>query len=117
MRLGIKGKQVLYVTSIVGGVVVVLSLMHMARLARVSLEESKSRAELLANAIYQSARQVFEGLPQGADAGEALRRDSGLRSILESSLYDRNVTFAALADELGFAVAHSDRTREGRGVV
>ena len=34
MRLGIKGKQVLGVTSIVGAVVVVLSLMHLARLAQ-----------------------------------------------------------------------------------
>jgi signal transduction histidine kinase len=117
MRLGIKGKQVLYVTSIVGGVVVVLSLMHMARLARVSLEESRSRAELLANAIFQRARQVVEGLPAGTYPSEALRHDAGLRSILESSLYDRNVTFAAVADSLGFAVAHADPTREGLPVV
>jgi hypothetical protein len=30
MRLGIKGKQVLGVTSIVGAVVVILSLLHLA---------------------------------------------------------------------------------------
>ena len=48
MRLGIKGKQVLGVTSIVAAVVVVLSLLHLANLARVSLQESKARAELLA---------------------------------------------------------------------
>ena len=34
MRLGIKGKQVLGVTSIVGAVVVVLSVLHLARLAQ-----------------------------------------------------------------------------------
>jgi signal transduction histidine kinase len=110
MRLGIKGKQVLYVTSIVGGVVVVLSLMHLARLARVSLEESKSRAELLANAIYHRAREVVVA---GADPNRALRGDPGLRSILESSLYSDTVVFAAIVDTQGFAVAHADPTREG----
>jgi signal transduction histidine kinase len=110
MRLGIKGKQILYVTSIVGGVVVVLSAMDMARLARVSLEESRSRAEFLANAIYQRAREVVVA---GADPNGALRADPGLRSILESSLYSDTVVFAAIADAQGFAVAHADPTREG----
>ena len=44
MRLGIKAKQVLGVTSIVAAVVVLLSLQHLARLASVSLEESRARA-------------------------------------------------------------------------
>ena len=45
MRLGIKGKQVLGVTIIVGAVVVVLSLMRIAGLAQISLDESRARAE------------------------------------------------------------------------
>ncbi len=110
MRLGIKGKQVLYVTSIVGAVVVVLSLMHLARLAQVSLEESKSQAELFANAIYQRAREV---VATGQDPAASLRADRGLRSILQSSLYSKTVTFAAIADTEGFAVAHADPKREG----
>ena len=51
MRLGIKGKQVLGVTSIVGAVVVLLSLYFLSRLASVSLEESRARAVLIENAI------------------------------------------------------------------
>jgi signal transduction histidine kinase len=113
VRLGIKGKQVLYVTSIVGAVVVVMSLIHVARLARVSLEESKSRAELLANAIYHRAFDVVKGVTPF----DALRKDPGLRSLLESSLYADNVTFAALADAQGFAVAHTDPAREGLPLV
>ena len=58
MRLGIKAKQVLGVTAIVGAVVVALSSWHLASLARVSLEESRARAELVANAIYQRAFEV-----------------------------------------------------------
>jgi signal transduction histidine kinase len=111
MRLGIKGKQVLGVTSIVGAVVVVLSLMHLARLARVSLEESRSRAEQLANAIYHRAHDI---VTPATDPYRALADDPGLRSILESSLYSKNVTFAAIADVDGKAIAHADRTLEGQ---
>jgi signal transduction histidine kinase len=46
----------------------------------------------------------------------ALRNDSGLRSILESSLYSDNVTFAAIVDTHGVVVAHADRTQEGRSL-
>src|SRR5437660_6389464 len=110
MRLGIKGKQVFGVTSIVGAVVVVLSLLHLANLAHLSLEESKARAELLADAIYHRAREVVGG----ADPYQALRTDQGLRSILQSSLYSKNVTFAAIAGPDGVAIAHADQSLEGK---
>jgi signal transduction histidine kinase len=109
--LGIKGKQVLGVTTIVFFVVVLLSVMQLAQIARVSLEESRARAELLANAIYHRARQV---VVDGVDPYQALRSDAGLRSMLESSLYSDNVTFAAIVDMRGVAVAHLDRTLEGQ---
>src|SRR3954466_3431104 len=111
MRLGIKGKQVLGVTSIVVVVVVVLSVLNLARLAKVSLDESQARAELLANAVYHRAQQVVVG---GAEPLAVLRADPGVRSILESSLYSKNVTYAALVDVHGVAVAHADRSLEGQ---
>ena len=111
MRLGIKGKQVLGVTTIVGAVVVVLSVIDLARVARVSLNESAARAELLANAIFHRAREVVR---EGVTPNEALATDSGLRSILEASLYSDSVTVAAIVDADGIAIAHVDRSREGR---
>src|SRR6516162_9513432 len=111
MRLGIKGKQVFGVTSLVGVVVVILSLLHLARLARVSLEESKARAELLSKAVFQRAREV---VTPGSDPYEALRSDPGFRSLLESALYSRNVTFAAIVDTHNVAIAHDDPTFEGQ---
>jgi signal transduction histidine kinase len=110
MRLGIKGKQVLGVTTIVGIVVVVASGLQLAQLARVNLSETHARAELLARAVYNRARDVVAA---GDKAEEALRSDPGLRSILVSSLYSGNVTFAAIADFRGIAVVHADPTREG----
>jgi PAS domain S-box-containing protein len=111
VRVGIKAKQVLGVTSIVAAVVVVLSVLHVARLATFNLEESRSRAELLANAIYHRAREVVAG---GADPYAALRADPGLRSILESSIYSKNVTFAAIVDTRGIVVVHADPTFQGQ---
>jgi signal transduction histidine kinase len=110
MRLGIKGKQVLGVVAIVSVIVVLLSLLHVVRLARVSLDESRARAELMANAIFHRARGV---VAEGTDPYLALG-DPGLRSILESSLYSKNVTFAAIADVKGVALAHADPALEGR---
>src|SRR6476660_4048560 len=113
MRLGIKAKQVLGVATIVGAIVVVLSVMRLSSLAKVRLDESNARAELLANAIFQRAHAVVSA---GADPYVALREDSGLRSILESSLYSNNVTFAAIVDTHGLVIAHADRLEEGKSL-
>lgn len=102
MRLGIKGKQVLYVTSIVGVFVVGVSLLYLARLAQTSLVESQARAEMLAKQIFHRAREV---VVEGSDPYDQLRADLGLRSMLASSLYGRNVTFAAIVDTAGRLIA------------
>ncbi len=111
MRLSIKAKQVIGVTSIVGIAIVVLSALFLASLARVTLNESVARGELLANAVYQRAREVVDG---NHDAASALRQDAGLRSILESSYFSENVTYAALVDMSNEAIVHSDAAMVGR---
>ncbi|MDR1989755.1 MAG: HAMP domain-containing protein, partial [Acidobacteriaceae bacterium] len=98
------------VTAIVGLTVTLLSVMQLARLVQVRLDESRSHAELLANAIYHRARQV---VGTSSSPYDALRADSGLRSILESSLYSENVTFAAIVDTDNVAVVHADPSLEG----
>src|SRR5215203_2523443 len=111
MRLNIKTKQVLGVTSTVGAVVVALSLYHLGSLARYSLEESKARGLLLSRAIYQRVQGIA---PRASDPYTALRQDAGLKSILESSIYSRDVTYAAIVNPSGTIVAHSDPSRIGR---
>jgi signal transduction histidine kinase len=113
MRLGIKAKQVVGVTSIVGGAVVILSVFHLATLAQVRLEESMARADLLAKAVYTRASLV---VADGAEPNEALRGDPGLRSILESAFLSTNLTFAAIADLHDIAVVHADPSLEGRAL-
>src|SRR5262245_34791032 len=110
VRLGIKGKQVVGVTTIVVVAVVGLSLLHVTQLARVSLDESRARADLLSKAIFHRARTAATN----GDLVTALRDDPGLRSILESSVFSKNVMFAAIADVEGRAIAHNDRSLEGQ---
>ena len=105
MRLSIRTKQVLGVTLLVGAVVAALSVQGLAVLARVRLEESQARAELLASAIYQRARTL---VPGADEPYAALRQDDGLRAILEASIYSKNVTYAAITAPDGRVVAHYD---------
>src|SRR5918999_1455390 len=111
--MSIKAKQVAAVTSLVVVVVMVLSAFHLATLARMSLHETVSRGELLAHAIFQRALGVVvEGVK---DPYAALRQDGGIRSLLESSIgYSPNVTYAAIVNPQGIAVAHSFRSEEGQ---
>jgi hypothetical protein len=110
VRLGIKVKQIAGVTAVVGVSVAALSGLYVARLAGVVLHESYARGELLSNAIIHRARVV---VPGGANPYAALRTDSGLRSILESSIYGESVTEAVILDTEGIIVAGSDPSREG----
>jgi signal transduction histidine kinase len=111
MRLSIKAKQIAAVTTIVGLAVVMLSAVHVARLARVVLHESEARGQLLANAIFHRAREVV--VTGAGDPYAALRGDPGLRAILESSIYGESVTGASILDTQGVVRASSDPTQEG----
>ena len=112
--MSIKSRQVAGVTSLVVIIVAALSAYHLATLARLSLEESASRADMLRQAIYQRARDV---VPTAKDPYVALQQDGGVRSLLESAIaYARNVTYAAIVNRDGVAVAHSFKTEEGQRV-
>jgi signal transduction histidine kinase/PAS domain-containing protein len=110
--MSIKSRQVAGVTSLVVVIVASLSAFHLSTLARLSLQESGARGELLCQAIIQRARDVVAGAP---DPYAALRADGGVRSLLQSSVgYSPNVTYAAIVNRDGVAVAHSFTSEEGR---
>ena len=118
--MSIKGRQVAGVTTLVVVIVAVLSAFHLATLARLSLQESASRGDLLRQAIFQRAREVVPASARETGASmqaayEALQKDGGIRSLLESSVgYSRNVTYAAIVNRDGIAIAHSFKTQEGQ---
>jgi signal transduction histidine kinase len=112
MRVSLTAKQTAAVTALIAMTMVVLSAQHLASLGRVGLEDSERNGELLGRIIYQKARDAVAGAD---DPTVALSDDAGIRSILESTaVYGRNVTYAAIVDNTGVAVAHSFRGLEGR---
>jgi signal transduction histidine kinase len=112
--LSIKSRQVAGVTTLVVLIVTILSSYHLATLARLSLQESAARGELLRQAIFQRAREV---VPAAREPYAALRQDGGIRSLLQSSVaYSANVTYAAIVNREGLAVAHSFPSEEGKAV-
>src|SRR5687767_858567 len=79
-----------------------------------NLEGSLSRGDLLRQAIFLRARDV---VPSAKDPYAALQADSGIRSLLESAIgFSDDVTYAAIVNREGVAVAHSSQTEEGQRV-
>jgi signal transduction histidine kinase len=112
MRLGIRAKQIVGVTCIVGLVVVVLSALNAQRLASVILHESDNRGQVLSKAIFHRARElVATGV---ADPYAGLRTDPGLRALLQASLYGEGITVASVVDRQGVVVASSDPSLVGQ---
>ena len=111
MRLSLKTRQVVAVTSIVGAAVIVLAGIFVTGVVQFRLGESKSWCRAVSRGIYQRAREV---VATGADPYAALREDPGLRSILESSLYSPNTTYAAIVNAENVAIAHSDASQVGQ---
>ncbi|MCM3881116.1 MAG: ATP-binding protein [Vicinamibacterales bacterium] len=112
MRASLRARQTAAVTSLIALAMTVLSIQHLANLARVGLEDSRSIGELLGRMVYQRARDVIAA---GGDPVVALQTDQGIRSILESTAaYGRNVTYAAVVDNDGIAIAHSFPALEGQ---
>jgi len=110
--VGIKAKQVAGVTTLVVVVVVALSAYHVTTLVRLNFEETAGRGQMLAQAIFQRAKEV---VAQGvSDPYEALRTDGGIRSIIESSTPNwPSVTYVAIVNNDGIAVVHSTASLEG----
>jgi signal transduction histidine kinase len=110
--MSIKAKQVAGVTTLVAVIVAALSAYNLAALARLSLSETATRGDILAKAIFQRARDI---VPQGgANPYETIRNDSAIRRMIESFAADeRRVTYVAITDTDGIAVAHLFPSLEG----
>lgn len=114
MRASLSAKQTAAVTALIALSMTVLSAQHVANLARAGLEDSRGNGELLGRVIYQRTRDAIAAAP-APDA--AVREDPGIRSILESTAtYSPNVTYAAIVDTNGIAIAHSFRSLEGQRI-
>ena len=113
MRFSLRARQTAAVTLLIALAMIALSVQHLANLARVGLEDSRGVGTLIGRMIYQRARDAIAA--GGDDHADSLRKDQGIRSILESTAaYGRNVTYAAVVDNEGRAIAHSFPAAEGQ---
>ena len=113
MHLSIKQKQVLGVTAMVAMVVTALSLLHLVTLARVLLEESRARAELLANGVYNQAKDVVTSRETASDE---LRSSRSVQSAVEAAIYSQDVVDAVIVDAASTVLASSDPAQVGKTV-
>jgi nitrogen fixation/metabolism regulation signal transduction histidine kinase len=116
--VSIKAKQVAGVTTLVVLVVAGMTLLQMASITRLRIEETNSRATQLKEIILHRAAAVVRTGPP--NAYKALEEDGGLRSILAAAVTnqpDTNTTlYAAIVDPKGIAVVHSTRMLEGQPI-
>jgi signal transduction histidine kinase len=112
--MSIKARQVAGVTSLVVFIVASLSAYHLATLARMSLDESQARGDLLRQMIFQRAREV---VPTAKDPYVALQQDGSIRSLLESAGgFSGNVVYATIINRDGIAIAHNFKAEEGQKI-
>ena len=82
--MSIKSKQVAAVTTLVVVIVAILSVYHVATLARMSLRRRPRAADALARPIFQRAREVVP--PPARSRTQPFSEDGGIRSILYSGI-------------------------------
>ena len=112
MRLGLKTKQVAGVTALVALTVVGVSGWYLSALVRTQLEDTKTRAALIASVIFQRAHDVVQ---PGQDPYESLRADTGVLAILQAAqAYEKDVIYAAIVDPLGTIVVDGDPSENGK---
>jgi PAS domain-containing protein len=113
MRASLRTQEALAVTLLTLAVVGTTTALHLGQLARVVVEEARAQADLVAR---QVAAQASRALARGGrrDAGEVLRRDRELRSLLDASVgYSPRLLYVLIADPAGRVLAHSEPAREG----
>lgn len=108
MALSLRTKQVAGVTAIVFTVVAIMGGYAVLALAGLLLTETRERAALVANGVFQRTAQLAA---QGGDLAAAIATDSGLQTMLELSAYSPHAVYAAVVDRDGIALAHSDPSR------
>ena len=105
MRVSVKTKQIFAVTAIVFSAVALMGVFYLLSIAGMLVQETRTRADLLANGIFTRAAELAL---DGGNLRDELAADAGLRSILQMSGLSQQGLYAAIVDTNGRAIAHSD---------
>lgn len=111
--MGFRGKQIATLTLVAGVVALATSLVNAASLARLSVSETSSRLELLASTFYHQVSRIIREHP-GDDLKAVLAADPSLRNFADAIVgYSPTTLYVTITDPHGFAILHSDPSREG----
>jgi signal transduction histidine kinase len=114
--LGVRAKEAVGLTLLAIVVVATTTVIHMSQLSRVVVEEAARNADLVGKQIYAHLR-VSLARSACVDPREALRRDRGLRELIDASVGSApHLVHVAVVDTTGQAIVHSEPTREGTAV-
>jgi len=113
MRPGIRLKEAAAVTALALLIVATATLVHLAQLSRVVIEETLRQAELISRQVYAQTGQSL-ARAENNPPEEALRRDRELRGLLDASVgYSPDLVYALIADRDGRPMLHTERAKEG----
>jgi PAS domain S-box-containing protein len=113
MALGIRAKEAIAVTLLTCLVAVTTSLVHLAQLSRVVVEEEARQADLIARQISAQASRTLAVTP-ARDPWRALRGSTELRGLIDASLgASAHLLDVMIVDRNGRVVVHGERGKEG----
>jgi PAS domain S-box-containing protein len=111
VRWGLRTREVVAIVVLTFAVVTSATLVHLAALTRVVVDNAAQQADLIAKQIYAQARQ---SLARRRPRRAGLESDPALRSLLEASVgYSPHLLYALIADRTGRTILHSERGKEG----
>jgi PAS domain S-box-containing protein len=111
--VGFRGKQIATLTLVAATVAVVTSAVNLTALARLTVAETRSRAELLAETLYHQTARVIR--QSGRDTVvQELNQDPSLASYAEGVVgYSPTIMYVAVTDENEVALVHSNPSARG----
>ena len=113
MRWGLRAKEVVGIVALTFVVVTSATLVHLAQLTRVVVENAAQQAELIAKQIYAQTGESLARARRRPSGGE-LQPEPELQSLLEASVgYSPYLIYALIADGAGRVILHSERDKEG----
>jgi PAS domain S-box-containing protein len=113
VRVGLRAKETIAITLLTFLVAATTSLVHLAQLGRVVVEEETRQADLIARQVSAQANRALASTP-GRDPRRILRQSPELRGLLDATVgISSNLLDVMIADRDGVVVAHSERPKEG----
>jgi PAS domain S-box-containing protein len=112
VRLGVRTKEAIAITLLTFLVAATTSLVHMAQLSRVVVEEEARQADLIARQVSAQANRALASA-RGRDPRRILRQSPELRSLLDVTVgISPHLLDAMIVDRDGVVVAHSEPAKE-----